>query len=89
VASLVAGARGAFHVSYRLKLAELRCGQVAATFFACCTCRFATDELNIILADIYAEVGPAANLLGIEILTIHRAPFAASPRPAYPLSLYS
>jgi hypothetical protein len=78
MASLVAGARRAFHVSYRLKLAELRYGQVAACFFACCTRRFATDELNIILADLYAEVGPAANLLGIEIIAIHRAPFTAS-----------
>jgi hypothetical protein len=73
-----AGSRGAFYVSYRLKLAELYCGRVAATFSACCTRRFATDELNVILADIYAEVGPAANLLGIEIIAINRATFAAS-----------
>jgi hypothetical protein len=76
VVSVVAGARRAFHVSYRLKLAELRYGRVAHTFFAGCTRRFATDELNVILADIYAEIGPAPNLLGIEILTIHRAPAA-------------
>ena len=72
--SVVAGVRRAFHVSYRLKLAELRYGRVAHTFFAGCTRRFATDELNIILADIYAEIGPAPNLLGIEILTMHWAP---------------
>ena len=77
--SVVDEVRGAFHVSYRLKLAELRCGQVANSFFVGCTRRFATDELNVILADIYAEVGPAPNLLGIEILTIYRAPAFASP----------
>lgn len=77
--SLVAGARRSYLVSYRLKLAELRYGQVAASFFAGCTRRFATDELNVILADIYAEVGPAADLLGIEIIAIHRAPFTALP----------
>ena len=60
-------------VSYRLKLAELRCGQVARTFFAPCTRRFTTNELNVILADIYTEVGPAPTLLDIEILTIHQA----------------
>lgn len=76
--SVVAGARRAFHVSYRLKLAELCCGRVAHTFFAGCTRRFATDELNVILADIYAEIGPAPNLLGIEILTINRAPATLS-----------
>jgi hypothetical protein len=79
VVSVVARARRAFHVSYRLKLAELRYGRVATTFFASCTRRFATDELNVILADIYAEVGPAPNLLGIEILTIYGAPFPTSP----------
>jgi hypothetical protein len=78
VVSVVAGARRAFHVSYRLKLAELCCGRVAHTFFAGCTRRFATDELNVILADIYAEIGPAPNLLGIEILTINRAPATLS-----------
>jgi uncharacterized Fe-S cluster-containing radical SAM superfamily protein len=68
------GKRRAFHVSYRLKLAELRYGRVTHTFFAGCIRRFATDELPIILADIYAEIGPAPNLLGIEILTIYKAP---------------
>jgi hypothetical protein len=57
-------------VSYRLKLAELRYGQVTRTFFAPCTRRFSTDELNVILADIYTEVGPAPTLLGIEIMTV-------------------
>jgi hypothetical protein len=79
VVALVVGARRPYHVSYRLKLAELRYGQVAASFFASCTRRFATNELNVILADIYAEVGPAANLLGIEIIAIHRAPSTPSP----------
>jgi hypothetical protein len=65
-------------VSYRLKLAELRYGQVARTFFAPCTRRFSTNELNVILADIYTEVGPAPTLLGIEILTIHQGCARAS-----------
>ena len=81
--SVVAGARGAFQVSYRLKLAELRRGRVAASFFAGCTRRFATNELTIILADIYAEVGPAPDLLGIEILTICRAPAALPSSSLY------
>lgn len=72
------GRAGAYRVSYRLKLAHLRCGRVAGSYFAPCTRHFTTNELNIILADIYAEVGPAANLLGIEIIAIHRAAFAAS-----------
>ncbi len=70
----VVARRRTFHVSYRLKLAELRYGRVAHAFFAGCTRRFATDELNVILADIYAEIGPVPNLLGIEILTIYQAP---------------
>ena len=61
-------------VSYRLKLAELRYGQVASTFFAPCARRFSTDELNVILADIYTEIGPTPTLLGIEILTVYRIP---------------
>lgn len=71
--SLVAGRAGAYVVSYQLKLAELRCGQIATVYFAPCARRFCTTELNIILADIYAEVGPAAHLLGIEILAISPA----------------
>lgn len=63
----------AYRVSYRLKLAHLHLGQVATTYFAYCTRRFGTNELNVVLADIYAEVGPAANLVGIEILTICQA----------------
>ena len=82
--SLVAGARGTFQVSYRLKLAKLRRGRVGAAFFAGCTRRFATAELNVILADIYAEVGPAPDLLGIEILTIARI-----PAPALAITLLS
>lgn len=60
----------AYLVSYRLKLACMRSGRVVATFFAPCTRHFATNELNVILADIYAEVDPTANLLGIEILAV-------------------
>ena len=74
-------------VSYRLKLAELRYGQVARTFFAPCARRFSTDELNVILADIYTEVGPAPTLLGIEILTIHPASAPGFARASFPLSL--
>jgi hypothetical protein len=81
VVALVAGARRLYHVSYRLKLAELCYGQVTASFFASCTRCFATNELNVILADIYAEVGPAANLLGIEIIAIHRVP-STPPLPS-------
>jgi len=84
---VVAGVRRPFHVSYQLKLAELRCGRVVTTFFAGCTRRFATDELNVILADIYAEVGPAPNLLGIEILTISQVPAPASPLVVLPSGL--
>jgi hypothetical protein len=62
----------AFHVGYQLKLAELCCGQVVSMYLVPYTRCFATDELNVILADIYTEVGPAPNLLGIEILTIRR-----------------
>ena len=54
-------------------LIELQLGQMAATYFAYCTRRFGTNELNVVLADIYTEVGPAANLVGIEILTICQA----------------
>lgn len=48
-----------FLVGYRLRLAELRGGWVARRFSAVADRCFVTDELNIILADIYAEVGPA------------------------------
>lgn len=77
--SVVTGVRRAFRVGYRLKLAELRYGRVVNTFFASCTRCFTTDEPSIILADIYAEIGPAPNLLGIEILTISRVPTLAPP----------
>jgi hypothetical protein len=70
VASVLGPRSRSYLVSYRLKLAELRYGQVARTFFAPCTRRFSTDELNVILADIYTEVGPAPTLLGIEIMAI-------------------
>ena len=45
-------------------------GRVNSTFFVPCTRRFPTNELNVILAELYEEVGPAHDLLGIEILTI-------------------
>lgn len=61
-----------FLVGYRLRLAERRGRRVARRFSAVAGRCFATDELNIILADIYAEVGPAPNLLGIEILHVRR-----------------
>jgi len=64
-----------FLVCYRLRLAELRGGRVARRFSAVAGRCFVTDELNIILADIYAEVGPAPNLLGIEILHVRRLVF--------------
>lgn len=63
----------AYHVGYRLTLAELRRGRPGPAYFAYASRCFGTNELNVLLADIYAEVGPAANLLGIEILTIRRA----------------
>lgn len=74
-------------VSYRLKLAELRYGQVAHIFFASCTRRFFTDELNVILADIYTEVGPTPTLLGIEILTIRPASAPGFAHTSSPLFL--
>ncbi len=75
--SLLSRAR-AYRVSYQLKLAHLRYGRVVGSYFAPCTRCFAINKLNVILADIYAEVGPAANLLGIEIMAIHQAPFMGS-----------
>ena len=66
-----------YQVSYRLKRAEMYLGQVKATFFVPCTRRFPTNELNIILAELYEEVGPAHNLMGIEILSIDST-FAAA-----------
>jgi uncharacterized Fe-S cluster-containing radical SAM superfamily protein len=77
----------AYLVSYQLKLAELSYGQVAHTFFVPCTRRFFTDELNVILADIYTEVGPAPTLLGIEILTICQAGAPGFSRTSSPLPL--
>ena len=64
-------------VTYRLKRATLHLGRVKTTFFAFCARRFSTSELNIILADLYEEVGPAPDLLGIEILDIDLLPTAA------------
>ncbi|MDQ2772466.1 MAG: hypothetical protein M3Y54_18420 [Bacteroidota bacterium] len=59
-----------YQVSYRLKRATLHLGRVKSAFFVFCTRRFPTNELNVILAELYEEVGPAPDLLGIEILAI-------------------
>ena len=59
-----------YQVSYQLKRASMYLGCVQSTFLVLCTRRFPTNELNVILADLYVEVGPAHDLLGIEILTI-------------------
>ena len=61
-----------FLACYRLRRAELRDGRVVGRFSAVAGRCFATDELNVILADIYGEVGPASDLLGIEILSVRR-----------------
>jgi hypothetical protein len=64
--------RPRYVVLYRLKLAEIRCGRLASTYFATCARRFDTDELTVILADLYEEVGPSARLMGLEILAVRR-----------------
>lgn len=74
-------ARRAYQVSYRLKLAELRYGRVAGTYFAPASRRFATNELNVILAELYAEVGPSPRLMGIEIQTVRQ--LAGPSRPLF------
>jgi hypothetical protein len=85
VVSILSTGPRVYLVSYQLKLAELRCGQVAHSFFAPCSRRFFTDELNVILADIYTEVGPAPTLMGIEILTICAAGAPGFTRTSSPL----
>jgi len=63
-----------YQVSYQLKRATMRLGRIKNTFLVPCTRRFSTNELNVILADLYEEIGPAHDLLGIEILTISLLP---------------
>jgi hypothetical protein len=63
-----------YQVSFQLILAELRYGRVVNRFAARGSRRFPTAELNIILADLYEEVGPSATLLGLEIVQIVRLP---------------
>lgn len=65
-----------YQIRYQLKRATLYLGQVQKTFFVPYTRRFPTNELNVILAELYAEVGPAPDLLGIEILAIRLLPAA-------------
>lgn len=66
-----------YQVSYQLKRATMCLGRVKNTFLVPCTRRFPTDELNVILAELYEEIGPAHDLLGIEILAIHSLPATA------------
>lgn len=61
-----------YQVDYRLKRGTMYLGRVTSSFFVPCTRRFPTDELNVILAELYEEIGPAHDLLGIEILTVCR-----------------
>ncbi|MGI4737383.1 MAG: hypothetical protein ACRYG7_19630 [Janthinobacterium lividum] len=68
-------------VSYRLKLAKLRYGRIASVYFAAAVRRFETDELNVILAELYAEVGPSPCLLGLEISSVGRGTASAWARP--------
>jgi hypothetical protein len=61
-----------YQVSFQLTLAQLRYDQVVNRFAARGSRRFPTAELNVILADLYEEVGPSATLLGLEIVQITR-----------------
>jgi hypothetical protein len=63
-----------YQVSYQLKRATMYLGRVKTTFLVPCTRRFPTNELTVILAELYEEIGPAHDLLGIEILTIRSLP---------------
>ena len=65
-----------YQVSYRLKRATMCLGRAKDALFVPCTRRFPTNELNVILAELYEEVGPAHDLLGIEILAICALPAA-------------
>jgi hypothetical protein len=69
-------------VSFQLTLAELRYGRVVNRFAARGSRRFPTAELNVILADLYEEVGPTATLLGLEIVQIVRLPPSCRQAPA-------
>jgi hypothetical protein len=66
-----------YQVSYQLKRATMHLGRVKNAFLVPCTRRFSTNELNVILAELYEEIGPAHDLLGIEILAIRTLPAAA------------
>lgn len=66
-----------YQVSYQLKRATMYLGRIKHTFLVPCTRRFSTNELTVILADLYEEIGPAHDLLGIEILAIRSLPAAA------------
>jgi hypothetical protein len=70
-----------YQVSFQLTLAELRYGQVVNRFAARGSRRFPTAELNVILADLYEEVGPSATLLGLEIVQIIRLPPSRKQAP--------
>ena len=59
-----------YHVSYQLKRANLWLGRIRTHYFVRASRRFCTDELPIILAELYEEVGPAPDLLGLEILAV-------------------
>ena len=59
-----------YQVDYQLKRGTMYLGQVINSFFVPCARRFPTNELNVILAELYEEIGPAYDLLGIEILAI-------------------
>lgn len=73
----------AYRISYQLKLATLCYGKVTGCFFVPASRRFDTDELNVILAELSAEVGPAPHLLGLEIFSITRLSGGFGSRPAY------
>lgn len=57
-------------VRYQLTGAELREGQVVASYVAPYVRLFDTDELNVIWAELMAELGTSPYRLGLEILAI-------------------
>ena len=66
-----------YQVHYQLKQALLNQGRVIGVYRVTSSRCFPTDEITVILADLYSEVGPSATLLGLEILRIRRV---KSPR---------
>ncbi len=78
-----------YQVSYQLKRGTMYLGQVTGSFFVPCTRRFPTDELNVILAELYQEVGPAHDLLGIEIIAICRLRATGRPEPCQTAASYA